>query len=515
VAVGMALLASLGAQERDVNALIRQEAARGSQIMRTLHFLADLYGPRVTGSPNLKSAGKWAVGQMESWGFVNGHLEDWDFGHPGWVNETLSFQIVSPVKDSLVAEAVAWTPGTNGTLTARAFQLTWPGDVSPNDLSAYLESVKEEVRGKIVLAGSRIVVPVRLTATAARRDDEQLRQRYDPESPTTAPGQVGGRGGPRGPVPAMTFAQISRQVDQFLVANGALGRINDAGREHGQIVALYNRTYDITQVVPTVVVRNEDYGRISRIIGDGTPVELMLTIVNRMYPEGRTAYNAISEIAGTDRKDEVVMLGAHLDSWHAATGATDNAVGCAIVMEAARILKAIGVTPRRTIRVALWGGEELGLLGSQAYVRTHFGSFESPKPAFATLSAYLNVDTGTGRVRGVRVFGPSSAAAVLRETLAPFKDLGVVGAAPSQGRSLGGTDVTVFYRAGLPGIFFDQDPIQYDSHTHHTNLDTYERIVEADAQQASIIVAATAYRLAMRDDMLPRFSAPEMPTPGR
>jgi Zn-dependent M28 family amino/carboxypeptidase len=183
-------------------------------------------------------------------------------------------------------------------------------------------------------------------------------------------------------------------------------------------------------------------------------------------------------------------------------------------MEAARILKAINVAPRRTIRVALWSGEEVGLLGSQAYVSSHFGSFESPKPEFAMLSAYLNLDTGTGRVRGTRVFGPPAAAAVVRHALVPFADLGVVGAASNLNRNLGGTDLSVFTRAGLPGIFFDQDPIQYDAFTHHTNLDTYERIVEADVQQAAIVMAGTLYELAMRDEKLPRFSPANMPAPG-
>ena len=262
----------------------------------------------------------------------------------------------------------------------------------------------------------------------------------------------------------------------------------------------------IAKALPTVVLRNEDYGRISRILADGTPVELEFTIVNRTYPEGRTSYNAIAEIPGTDKKDEVVMLGGHLDSWHSATGATDNAIGCAVMMEAARILKAIGVKPRRTIRVALWSGEEQGLLGSQAYVREHFGTFENPKPEFAKFNGYFNIDTGTGRIRGATVFGPPEAAPIVREALAPFEDLGVVGAVATRSRRAGGTDSTSFNDAGLPGIGFGQDPIQYDSHTWHTNLDTYERIVEEDVKKSAIAIAGAVYQLAMRDEMLPRFT---------
>ena len=214
-------------------------------------------------------------------------------------------------------------------------------------------------------------------------------------------------------------------------------------------------------------------------LADGTEVELEFEIVNRVYPEGRTAYNTIAEIPGSDRRQEVIMLGAHLDSWHAATGATDNAIGCAVMMEAARILKAAGVRPRRTVRVALWSGEEQGLLGSQAYVKEHFGTFEEPKPEFQTFGGYFNIDSGTGRARGASVFGPPEAATILRQILQPLEDLGVVGAIATRSRRTGGTDSTSFNHAGLPGIGLAQDPIEYGTYTWHTNLDTYERIIEA------------------------------------
>ncbi len=260
-------------------------------------------------------------------------------------------------------------------------------------------------------------------------------------------------------------------------------------------------------------MRNEDYGRVSRLLSDGAPVELEFNIVNRTYPEGRTSYNAVAEIPGADRGDEVVMLGGHLDSWHAATGATDNAVGCAVMMEAARILKAVGVRPRRTIRVALWSGEEQGLLGSKAYVREHFGTFEKPTAGFSKFNGYFNIDSGTGRVRGATVFGPPEAATVLRQVLAQFEDLGVEGAVATTSRRLGGSDHTSFNEAGLPGIGMGQDPIEYGTHTWHTNLDTYERIVEEDVKAAAVVIAAAVYHLATRDEMLPRFSPELMPPP--
>jgi Zn-dependent M28 family amino/carboxypeptidase len=299
----------------------------------------------------------------------------------------------------------------------------------------------------------------------------------------------------------------------MLVSNGALVRINDAGRDHGQIRAFHNRTFDTSKAVPTVVLRNEDYGRISRLLANGRTVSLEFTIVNREFAEGRTSYNAIAEIPGTDKKDEVIMLGGHLDSWHAATGATDNAIGCAVMMEAARILKAIGVQPRRTVRVALWGGEEQGLLGSKAYVREHFGTFENPKPGFFTFGGYFNVDSGTGRIRGASVFGPPEAADVLRAAFAPFEDVGVMGATATRSRRSGGTDSTSFNEAGLPGIGLSQDPIEYGTYTWHTNLDTYERIIEEDVKKSAMAIAAAVHHLAMRDGLLPRFTKEEMPPP--
>jgi len=511
-----ALLAPLSADERpnaDINAKIRQEETNHSQILRTLHFLTDVYGPRLTGSPSHKAAAEWAVKQMESWGFTNGHLEPWDFGHPGWVNERFTAHIVSPVKDQLTCEVVAWTPGTNGPVTAQAYNLILPERPTPDQLAAAFDGAKDKVKGRIVLVGRHTLVPVNINPPAKRRPDDQVRAQYDPDNPNAGQRGGGGRGRGSEPPPPMTANQINEKVDAFLVASGARVRVNDAAREHGQIIAFNNRTFDLAKAVPTVVMRNEDYGRIARILADGTPVELEFDIVNKVYPEGRTSYNAVAEIPGGDRRDEVVMLGGHLDSWHSATGATDNAIGCAIMMEAARILKSIGVQPRRTIRVALWSGEEEGLLGSQAYVKEHFGSFENPKPEFAKLDAYLNIDSGTGRARGAGVFGPPAAATVLRETLKPFEDLGVLGASATRSRAVGGTDSTSFNNAGLPGVGFGQDPIEYNTHTHHTNLDNYERVIEQDVKDSAIVIAATLYQLAMRDQMVPRFSATEMPAP--
>ena len=376
-----------------------------------------------------------------------------------------------------------------------------------------MSSLKDKVKGKVVMVGKAEVVPVAIDVAPRRLDDKAAADRFDPKNPNA--GQFG-RGGPAGgqnqPEPGvLTPAQVNEQIDRFLVASHAAMRLNDSRMGNGHIRAFQNRTYDVAKAVPTVVLRNEDYGRIARILADGTPVVLEFNVVNHTYPEGKTSYNTIAEIPGTDKKDEVIMLGGHLDSWHSATGATDNAIGCAVMMEAARILKSLGVKPRRTIRVALWSGEEEGLLGSQAYVKEHFGSFEEPKPEFAKFDGYFNVDSGTGRIRGASIFGPPEDADILRQILAPFADLGVAGAIPSKSRRLGGTDSTSFSQAGLPGVGLGQDPIEYFGDTWHTNLDTYERIIEEDVKKSAIVVAAAVYQLAMRDEMLPRFSKADMP----
>ncbi len=536
ILLGSAPLVADETVDYGTNARIRKEAREHSQLMRTLHYLTDVYGPRLTGSPNYKAAADWVVQQMTDWGFENVHLEPWDFGHPGWMNERFSGFMTSPARDSLVGEVLAWTPSTKGTAIAKAVRIEPPQCTAPSGpsgnpfaapspqpaappsppkcpsqevLTKFFDSVKSKVKGQIVLVGAATKVPVTTEFSPSRMDEATLRRRFDLDNPAAyLPPQM-----PQPAAGQLTSSQIAEQIDQFLVANGALVRVNDAGREHGQIRAFQNRTYDTSKAIPTVILRNEDYGRISRILDDGTPVELEFTIVNREYPEGRTTYNVVAEIPGTDKKDEVVMLGGHLDSWHAATGATDNAIGAATMVEAARILKAIGVKPRRTIRVALWSAEEQGLLGSKAYVKEHFGTYENPKPEFAKFNGYFNVDSGTGRIRGAGVFGPRATGVVLKDAFAAFEDLGVVGVSVTKSRRSGGTDSTSFNEAGLPGIGLGQDPIQYGSYTWHTSLDTYERIIPDEAIRSAMAIAGVVYHVAMRDEMLPRFSAAEMPKP--
>ena len=493
---------------QDVNDSIRAEAMERSQILETLHMLTDLYGPRLTGSPQLDSAGSWALRQMETWGLENAHKEPWNWGHPGWANDYLAAHIVSPVKDPLVCEVLAWTPGTDGEVVAPAFLMLPPETPTEQELSTYLDSLKGQMQGKIVLAGPFRDVPVSFDPPKLRNDDAEMETLYEPggaapaySNPASAVLEEG----------RLSAVEAAARINAFFQEQNARVQVNPAGMAHGIIRAFANRSYDPSTTVPTVVMRNEDYGRIARLLESGFPVTLSFNIVNQSYPEGETVYNYLAEIPGTDKADEVVMLGGHLDSWHAATGATDNATGVAVMMEAVRILKALGLQPRRTIRVALWSGEEQGLLGSKAYVAEHFGTAEDPKPEYEQFGGYLNLDMGTGRVRGLTVFGPVETAAVLEDFLKPFGDLGVLGARNTSSRAFGGSDFTAFNHAGLPGISLGQDPIEYFTHTWHTNLDTYERALEEDLKQAAIVAAATAYHLATRDEPLPRFDADAMP----
>jgi carboxypeptidase Q len=526
-------------------ARIRSEEAEHSQLMRTLHMLTDRYGPRVTGTPNREAAAKSLVDQFNKWGLKKAHLEPWDFGHPGWTNERASGFLVSPVKQNLKFEVLAWTPSTNNTITASAIQIVPPqGPEMPVDpqqaaamaqfglggrgpqrmgptkseFDAWVAETRGKVLGKIVLVGKQTVVPVNFNPPAKRRPEDQVRAQYDPNNPNAGRGGRGGFGGGRGgrgetDPNRMTAIQVGEAIDEMLLKGGAILRINDAARGEGIVVAQQDRAYDPSKTVPTVILRNDDYGRIERLLADGEDVKAEFNIVNKIYPEGKTSYNVVAEIPGTDKLDEVVMLDGHLDSWHAGTGATDNAIGSAIMIEAVRLIQALGLKPRRTIRVALWSGEEEGLLGSIAYVKQHFGRFEDPKPEFAKLDCYFNVDTGTGRLLGASVFGPPEAAAPLRPVLKLFSNWGMAGATVNNSRQTGGTDHTSFNNAGLPGIGMQQDPIEYSTMTHHTNLDTYERIIPEDVTHAATIISAAVWHVANLDQMIPRFTREQMPAP--
>jgi Iap family predicted aminopeptidase len=313
----------------------------------------------------------------------------------------------------------------------------------------------------------------------------------------------------------LTAQQIAQQVNKFLFDNGAAAKVTDAGRAYGIIVQQSSASYNedpSNPNVPSLIMANEDYGRIYRTITeDQLSVTVRLNIHNEFFPDGKTVYNVTGELPGSDKADEVVMMGGHFDSWNSATGATDNGAGSAIALEAIRLLSAVGAKPRRTIRVALWSGEEEGLYGSLAYVAEHFGSAENPKPEFFKFNGYLNIDSGTGKPRAASVFGPPEAAKMVQDAMDLFRDWGFYRVTSTLGRNTGGTDSTSFNNAGLPGIGYSQDPFDYNTYTHHTNFDTYERIYEPDVREAAVEEALTAYALATADEMLPRCSVSSMP----
>src|ERR1039458_9794127 len=545
--VAFGLLAAQEKVDQAVGARFRSEELEKSQIMRTLHMLTDRDRPRVTGSPNHEAAANWVVRQLTDWGLKNAHLEPWEFGHPGWSNQRASAFIVSPVQENLKFEVLAWTPSTKGTVTASAIQLVppqgpprppaaertdataaagrggpggFPGRGGPArlgptkaEMDEWVKANQSKVSGKVVLVGKAAVIPVNFDPPAKRRDDEMVKAQFAPNNTNAGRGGFGGRGGDKPDPDRLTPAQVAEQIDAMLIAGGAVVRVNDAARGDGVIVAQQNRAYDLTKTVPTLILRNDDFGRVERLLADGEDVKMEFHIVNRVYPEGKTSYNVVAEIPGTDKADEIVMLGGHLDSWHAATGATDNAIGSSIMMEAVRLIQALGLQPRRTVRVALWSGEEEGLLGSLAYVKQHFGTAENPKPEWSKLDCYFNVDTGTGRLRGAGIFGPAEAGAVLRPVLAQYTDWGVFGVSTTNSRATRGTDSKSFKHAATSGVGFAQDPIEYNTLTHHTNLDTYERIVPDDVHKAAAIVAAAVWHMANRDEMVPRFTKETMPAP--
>jgi len=511
--------------DNELNAKIREEEIDHSKIMWIEHYLTDVYGPRPIGSPNHVAAANWAMKAMTSWGMKNAHLEPFTWRGVGWLPGKATGLITSPVTANLKFEAVPWSPSTKGTVSGEVVSIVPPASPTEDELNAFLAPYAAKVKGGIVMIGAPPSVPVNFNERPKRTPDDQVKARYqpDPNAPAEGrggrgggPGGRGGRGGQPTPEGHLTPQQVNQRITAFLRDNMPALRLTaqGPGRIPGVIVAqngagqIYD---DTTPQPPAVILRTDDYGRIFRIISDGTPVHVEFNVQNQYFPEGKTSYVTVAEIPGTDKADEVVMLGGHLDSWTSATGATDNAIGCAIMMEAARILMATGAKPRRTIRVALWSGEEEGLLGSFAYVKEHFGSAESPGKDFNKLDAYWNIDDGTGRVRGASVFGPPEAAAIVAQYFKPFEEWGIYGAVPTTARVEGGSDNGAFAVAGLPGIGTQQDNIEYNSTTWHTNRDTYERIVPEDVMHNAVITASLMIHLANRDQLLPRFAPDKMP----
>ncbi|HZQ92412.1 MAG TPA: M20/M25/M40 family metallo-hydrolase [Terriglobales bacterium] len=510
----------------DVLTRIRDEGFRRSKVMEIMSELTDNIGPRLTGSPNVKRANQWTRDQFAAWGLANAHLEPWGPFGRGWSQEYVNVRMTAPDVAPLIAYPLAWSPGTNGAVKGKAIAVKI-------EKIEDLEKYRGKLAGMVVLNGDMRDVKPHEKADLSRYDDKSLAEvaAYDP-SPER-------RGGPQGPQTREEFARLRKlreAVRQFWADEKVLAVVEPSRGDGGTVFVqgVSNGWRNNGQaLVPTLSMAIEHFGRISRLLKRDVPVELELDVRTKFYDDAATQYNTIAEIPGADPKlkDEVVMLGAHLDSWHTGTGATDNAAGSAVMMEAMRILKALDLKPRRTIRIALWTGEEEGLLGSRAYAKEHFGSRPDPspeerdlpanlrresgpltlKPEQAKLAAYFNVDNGTGRIRGIYCQENAAVVPIFERWFEPFRDLS---AGAISLRNTSGTDHLSFDAVGLPGFQFIQDEVEYSTRTHHSNMDVYERIQRADMMQNAVIVASFVYNAAMRDSMLPRKPLPAS-TPAR
>ena len=531
----------------DVIERIKDEGLNRSEVMRTLEHLTDVIGPRLTGSPALKRANEWTRDRLTQWGLANAHLEPWGPFGRGWTLKRFSAEAVEPQAFPLLAYPRAWSPGLDAPLTA---DLVVVEAKNEEELLKY----KGQLRGKIVLAGTERRPRPRFEPTATRLNEKQLLELADAPDPALLP---------RRPQRQQTPEQIAAarwgdRKTQFYYEEGVALLVGSSPAGDGGMLQFVQSAAvpqpsdtpsdqrkspwhkDAPRLIPQIALSNDHYNRLARMLRQGEKVKLNVNLQVEFDDSDPMSYNTIAEIPGTDLKDEVVMLGAHLDSWHGGTGATDNAAGVAVAMEAVRIIKALGLQPRRTIRVALWSGEEQGLLGSRAYVEQHFGKLETPRPAsqpapppggdekqptaqptpapprgrlvtkpeYEKFSAYYNLDNGTGRIRGVYMQGNEGVRPYFRRWLAPFADLG---AQTLTLANTGSTDHVPFDQIGLPGFQFIQDAVEYNTRTHHSTQDTYERIQTDDVKQAAVIMAVFAYQTAMLDERLPRKPAPGRP----
>jgi hypothetical protein len=572
---------------------IRDEGLNRSQVMQTLSYLTDVIGPRLTGSPNLRRANEWTRERLSSWGLVNARLEPWGPFGRGWSLKRFSAQIVEPQAIPLIGAPKAWTPGFDRPVTGEVIHF----DVrTEGDLAKY----KGKLRGAVVLYGPAREVPARFEAPGVRMTDENLLQLANSGSEQRAPvglarslnpaerrglfaeGRLAGvrRSGTTFPTTGPTSAPTTGpgrpvspgRVLGFLLREGVAVVVTPSMQGDGgtyfvgsagvpdvepQPPTATRPTTEPTTMPTTsparpqaidcppmpaqITLAIEDYNRLVRMIQQGEKPKMEVDLRVQYHTADLMAYNTVAEIPGTDLADQIVMLGAHMDSWHSGTGATDNGAGCAAVMEAVRIIRASGLKPRRTIRIALWTGEEEGLLGSKAYVAKYFGSFEGDEqpggattrpttrrsgrfatsgptsrparqlvrqPQYDKLCAYFNLDNGTGKIRGVYMQGNEAVRPTFRQWLVPFADLGASTLSLS---GTGGTDHLSFDAIGLPGFQFIQDPVEYWSRTHHSNQDVYDRAQAEDMKQAATIIAAFVYNAATTDEMLPRKDTPGAP----
>jgi hypothetical protein len=493
----------------DLNSIhrIKEEAfGRGSKVMDHMFYLTDVNGPRLTDSRGYRAAGEWAVKRLkEDYGLSNVHLEKWGPFGKSWNVDFYSGHLIEPQYQSIIAYPVAWTPGTNGVVSGA------PMLVTPQNQQE-LDAFKGKLAGKIVMISPKRDLAMVTTPLGVRYSDAELTDIQTAQIQLPGFGGRGGRGGGRGgrggaggldPMALQTLLKAEKPALVIQVSNNGDGGTFFGG---GQ-----NR--NATDNLPTVVMAAEHYNRIARLLEHEIPVKVQFEI-KTSFDDNPDSFNVIAEIPGGAKKDELVMVGGHFDSWHYGTGATDNAAGSSIAMEVMRILKTANLPMDRTVRMALWGGEEQGLLGSRAYVKEHFADPATMKPTaeHEKVAGYWNVDNGTGKIRGIYLQGNEMCRPIFEKWLEPFKDLG---ANTITIRNTGGTDHQSFDGVGLPGFQFIQDGMDYSTRTHHSNMDVYDRIQATDMMQMSAIEASMVYLTAVRPEKLPRKPLPPPQPAGR
>ncbi|MCR6720800.1 MAG: M20/M25/M40 family metallo-hydrolase [Chitinophagaceae bacterium] len=478
---------------------IREEGLNRSKVMDIAFYLTDVNGPRLSNSPGYTRAANWAKSELTKWGLANAALEPWGEFGKGWELKKSYIAMTAPYYKPMIAYPKSWTKGSSGLKSAEVLLIDAKDSVA---MAAY----KGKLKGKVLLPLRNDTLLPTFKADALRYSDEELEKmaNAEPPAPRNAQGQPGRRPG----FPANSAASVLAQMKKMAEEEGAVAILSVSPRGHdGTLFVSGGGAYtaDAPENFLDIMLTIEDYLSMCRLTKAGIPVKMDVDVQTAFDSKDTKGYNVVAEIKGTDPKlkDEIVMLGGHLDSWHSATGATDNAAGCAVMMEAVRILKTLGVKPRRTIRIALWGGEEQGLRGSRAYVANHFmdPATKEKKAEYDKFSSYFNIDNGTGKIRGIYLQGNAKVKDIFTQWLQPFHDLGAKTVTIS---NTGGTDHQAFDGIGLPGFQFIQDPIEYDTRTHHTNMDSYDHLIAADLQQISTIVAAFVYNAAMRDEKLPR-----------
>ena len=534
---GLLLLTPLCAQDRSDLAVvgrIKTEAFDNSQVMDTLGYLTDVYGPRLTASPEFRQAADWVVKRLESYGIPNPHLEKWGPFGRSWSLKQASVEVLEPRYAALDAAPLAWSDRTNGPVTGDAILAPFGGGREGRDpkrleteLNRYMTAWKGKLKGKMVLfTPAREVKPeseplfsrytekeladlaLAPTPVAKRSDVKELKFPEDPDEERRYLASL----------PSSVREQLSEERQRiqtkrakFLRDEGALAVINtsDTSRD-GLVFAQSAGSYDVKDglALPTFVVTREQYNRMVRLLDKKVPVKLRVNLEMETSNANVDTYNVTGEIPGGAKKDELIMVGAHLDSWHSGTGATDNAAGSAVMIEVMRILKTLNLKLDRTVRIALWSGEEQGLLGSKAYVKEHFGDPATMKltDVHAKFAGYFNLDNGSGKIRGVYLQNNDAMRPIFEEWLAPFHDQGVTAISI---RNTGGTDHLSFDDVGLPGFQFIQDPLDYDTITHHSIMDTFDHLRAPDLMQAAAVIATVVYDAANRPEILPRKALPK------